>query len=66
MGRLTIEEKDCGCRVGHCNMEEYICELLGISYTELIFKMVKNSVCENCPLEPIANKLAEYEDEKYD
>ena len=55
MSRLTRPKDEWECRVaGGCPMEDYILNHEG----------VLEDICDDCPLMPVANRLAEYDDAK--
>ena len=56
MARMTRPKDEYECRIaGGCTIENWILECTD---GELIF----DCLCDNCPVMPIVNKLAEYED----
>ena len=57
MARLTRMKDEWECRVlGGCQMEEYIARCFKGEVEDIV------DVCTDCPLMPIVNALAEYED----
>ena len=57
MSRLTREKDQWECRVlGGCQIEEYIARCANVEVEDVA------DVCIDCPLMPIVNALAEYED----
>ena len=57
MERLTRQKDEYPCRIADCNMEKYL-ESLNVEDFSLL------DYCTNCPIFPIVNKLAEYEDKE--
>lgn len=56
MSFLTSPDKRQECRIGKCYMDAYLSEF-GIDVCKIY-------PCDNCPMMPIVNKLAEYEDKE--
>jgi hypothetical protein len=57
MKRLTRPKDEYPCRIANCREIEHWIENMGGNY---------ENMCENCPIQPIVNKLAEYEDKDYE
>ena len=53
--RLTRKKDNYPCRIKNCYIEDWVLE--HIVKGELI-----GNLCNDCPIEPLVNKLAEYED----
>ena len=57
MARLTREKDKFVCRIADCyKIESWIEDMDGDT----------SNMCDNCPIMPIVNKLAEYEDKEYE
>ena len=57
MARLTRIKDEWECRyLGGCQMEEYIAQCANVEVEDV------DNICTDCPLMPIVNALAEYED----
>lgn len=58
MERLTRRKDEHECRIKDCFVEDWMKNLYG-HYLD-----IDVPICEGCPIMPIANHLAELEDEK--
>ena len=56
--RLTRPYDEYECRIKECTLEEWMKSLYG-DYPDF-----EIDICNTCPVEKIANKLAEYEDKE--
>lgn len=58
MERLTRRKNKYECRIKECFVEDWMYSLYG-HYLD-----IDKSICDDCPIMSIANRLAELEDEK--
>ena len=58
MERLTRVKDEYECRMKNCEMEEYLRQF----FLSFFDSPTGPDVCSNCPLMPVANRLADFED----